>query len=107
MSYCSSSSFIFHLSYHPLGLAYFSDGAHASTDELEPRIVPPGSSSVCGVDMSCPALMYYIENEYQGTYPNNADLLEVSSGGDNFGLDKYEPLFFHPLPGKYYLHEDK
>jgi len=84
--------------YHPLGLAYFPDGAHADADELEPGIVPPGSSSTCDVDMSCPAPMYYMEKEYQGTYSNNADLVDVSSGEDNFGLDEYEPLFFHPLP---------
>ena len=40
-----------------------------------------------------------MENVYQGTYSNNADLVAVSSGEDNFGLDEYEPLFFHPLPG--------
>ena len=90
-------------SYHPLGLAYFPDGAHADADELEPGIVPPGSSSTCGDDMSCPAPMYYMENKYQGTYSNNADLVDVSAGEDNFGLDEYEPLFFHPMPGKYYF----
>ena len=91
--------FSFECSYHPLGLAYFPDGAHADADELEPGIVPPGSSSTCDTDMTCPAPMYYMENVYQGTYSNNADLVAVSSGEDNFGLDEYEPLFFHPLPG--------
>jgi len=84
--------------YHPLGFAYFADGAHADADELEPGIVPPGSSSTCDTDMACPAPMYYIENEYKGTYSNNADLLDMTTGEDNFGLDDYEPLFFHPLP---------
>ena len=41
--------------------------------------------------------MYFIEGEYQGTYSNIADLQEVSTNEDNFGLDEYEPLFFHPL----------
>ena len=42
--------------------------------------------------------MYMIDGEYQGTYSNNPYLSSVTSGEDNFGLDEYEPLFFHPLP---------
>lgn len=84
--------------YHPLGFAYFPDGAHADADELEPGIVPPGSSSTCDADMSCPAPMYYIGDEYKGTYSNNDELVEVTADEDNFGLDDYEPLFFHPMP---------
>merc|ERR1719343_682676 len=84
--------------YHPLGFAYFPDGAHADADELEPGIIPPGSSSTCGANMSCPAPMYYIGDEYKGSYSNNPDLASVTSDDDNFGLDDYEPLFFHPLP---------
>lgn len=89
----------FRCSYHPLGFAYFPDGAHADADELEPGIIPPGSSSTCGANMSCPAPMYYIGDEYKGSYSNNPDLASVTSDDDNFGLDDYEPLFFHPLPG--------
>ena len=89
-----------HRSYHPLGFAYFPDGAHADADELEPGIVPPGSSSACGADLSCPAPMYFIGDKYKGSYSNNPDLVSVTSDEDNFGLDDYEPLFFHPLPGK-------
>jgi len=84
--------------YHPLGLAYYPDGAHAEADELEPGIVPPGSSSTCDADMSCPAPMYFIDGKYQGTYSNIAELQDPTTGEDNFGLDEYEPLFFHPLP---------
>lgn len=84
--------------YHPLGLAYFADGAHDDVDELEPGIPPPGSSSTCGADMSCPAPMYYIGDEYKGIYSNNPDLVSVTTGADDFGLDAIEPLFFHPLP---------
>jgi hypothetical protein len=65
---------------------------------LEPGIVPPGSSSTCDKNMTCPAPMYYIDSEYKGAYSNNEDLLALTSGEDNFGLDDYEPLFFHPLP---------
>ncbi|KAL7554971.1 hypothetical protein ACHAWF_018546 [Thalassiosira exigua] len=86
------------LSYHPLGFAYFPDGAHADADELEPSVVPPGSSSTCDASMTCPAPMYYIENAYKGAYSNNAGLLNTTTNEDNFGLDDYEPLFFHPLP---------
>lgn len=89
----------FHRSYHPLGFAYFPDGAHAAVDELEPGIAPPGSSSTCADDMTCPAPMYYIGDEYKGSYSNNGDLNPVTTGEDNFGLDDYEPLFFRPLPG--------
>jgi len=84
--------------YHPLGFAYFPDGAHADVDELEPGIVPPGSSSTCDTTMSCPAPMYYVDDRYLGTYSNNADLLAVTENQDNFGLDDYEPKFFHPIP---------
>ena len=42
--------------------------------------------------------MYYIGDTYQGTYSNNADLrAPVTTDKENFGLDEYEPLFFHPL----------
>jgi hypothetical protein len=84
--------------YHPLGFAYFADGAHADVDELEPGIAPPGSDSTCGTDMSCPAPMYLKNEEYLGTYSNDASVSPITTGEDNFGLDDYEPLFFHPLP---------
>jgi len=93
-----SLHFISYHSYHPLGFAYFPDGAHADADELEPSIVPPGSSSECDKNMTCAAPMYYVDGDYKGTYSNNEDLLAVTSNEDNFGLDDYEPLFFHPLP---------
>ena len=65
--------------YHPLGFAYYPDGAHAEADELEPGIVPPGSTSTCGATMSCPAPMYFMDGNYQGAYSNIAGLREVSS----------------------------
>eukprot|EP01082_Thalassiosira_pseudonana_P015694 g13693.t1.1.5e17418b g13693 g13693.t1 contig9:213159-214342(-) len=85
---------------HPLGFAYYPDGAHANADELEPTIVPPGSSSTCDTDSSCPAPMYHMNEEYLGSYSNNVN---ISSGqisdnaSEDFGLDNYEPMFFHPL----------
>lgn len=48
--------------------------------------------------MTCSAPMYYVDGEYKGSYSNNEDLLALTNGEDNFGLDDYEPLFFHPLP---------
>ena len=92
--------FLFHyiISYHPLGFAYYPDGAHADADELEPGIAPPGSSSDCDKNMTCAAPMYYVDGDYKGTYSNNEDLVALTNDEDNFGLDDYEPLFFHPLP---------
>lgn len=79
--------------YHPLGLAYYADGAHDDADELEPVITPPGSSSTCASSGSCAAPMYMKGGEYLGEYSNNAYIAPVT-GSDNFGLDDYEPEFF-------------
>ena len=50
---------------HPLGFAYFPDGAHDDVDELEPGIAPPGSvDQSCLEDNSCPAPMYFVGGEY-------------------------------------------
>ena len=83
--------------YHPLGFAYYPDGAHADVDELEPGIAPPGSASKCADDMTCPAPMYFQAGTYLGEYSNDANVAPVTTGADNFGLDDYEPKFFHPL----------
>jgi hypothetical protein len=94
--------------YHPLGFAYFADGAHDDKNELEPSIVPPGSESKCDGDDSCPAPMYYENGVYLGKYSNlpifddgNSTIpIEISQNeelaGDDFGLDHYEPKFFLP-----------
>jgi hypothetical protein len=84
--------------YHPLGFAYFPDGAHANVDELEPGIPPPETSSQCSTDMTCPAPMYFKNGQYLGDYSNDPDLFTVTSRKTNFGLDDYEPLFFRSLP---------
>lgn len=83
--------------YHPLGFAYFADGAHDDVDELEPGI-GLGNDSSCIEDLSCPAPMYFLNDQYFGTYSNIASVANITAGEDNFGLDDYEPLFFHPLP---------
>jgi hypothetical protein len=69
---------------HPLGFAYYPDGAHDDKDELEPIVSPLGSA--CPVTFSCPSPNYYIDTEFQG-----------EAGTGNFGLDDYEPLFFRNL----------
>ena len=84
---------------HPLGFSYYPDGAHANADELEPTIVPPGSSSTCDTDSSCPAPMYHMNEEYLGSYSNNVNISSEhisDNASEDFGLDNYEPMFFHP-----------
>lgn len=65
---------------HPLGFAYYPDGAHDNKDELEPII--NASLSICATTFSCPTPNYYLNNEYLGEL-----------GTANFGLDDYEPKF--------------
>jgi len=81
--------------YHPLGFAYYPDGAHEGVDELEPGIAPPGSSSTCTDDDAflCPAPMYLKDGTYLGVYSNNAGI-KAETGDEDFGLDVYEPEFF-------------
>uniref|UniRef100_A0A7S2LG87 DUF305 domain-containing protein n=1 Tax=Leptocylindrus danicus TaxID=163516 RepID=A0A7S2LG87_9STRA len=85
---------------HPLGFAYLPDGAHDDVDELEPTIDPPSATAKqapCSASAGCPAPMYFQNGEYLGTYSNNAALVNVTSGEDNFGLDDYEPKFLQPI----------
>jgi len=82
---------------HPLGFAYYPDGAHDDQPELEPGIKPENSASACEDSMSCPAPMYMLGDEYLGAYSNNDMIVPMTMGEDDFGLDVYEPLFFYPL----------
>jgi len=41
--------------------------------------------------------MYFQAGTYLGEYSNDANVAPVTTGADNFGLDDYEPKFFHPL----------
>jgi hypothetical protein len=84
--------------FHPLGFSYYADGAHDEQDELEPGIAPYDTSSSCADTLSCPSPMYFRDGTYLGTYSNIPEVLDVTQGEFNFGLDDYEPLFFHPLP---------
>jgi len=84
--------------YHPIGFAYYPDGAHDDVDELEPGVTPPGSSGTCADSMTCASPMYFLNGTYLGEYSNDSNIAPRTTGANNFGLDDYEPLFFHPLP---------
>jgi hypothetical protein len=74
--------------YHPLGFAYYPDGAHDNKEELEAGIPPPFSDSDCSSTLTCPTPMYML---------NNKPLYSNSTGNSNFGLEEYEPMFFFPF----------
>ena len=80
--------------YHPLGFAYFPDGAHAGVDELEPGISQSGSS--CVDDDTCQAPMYYKDGDFAGAGGAYDNQVSPIQGGEDFGLDNYEPDFFYP-----------
>jgi hypothetical protein len=79
--------------YHPMGIAYFPDGAHDDKDELEPA-VSVNAASTCAADANCPAPMYFSGDDYLGVYSNIPEVKAVTVGEEDFGLDVYEPLFF-------------
>jgi hypothetical protein len=79
--------------YHPLGMAYFPDGAHAGVDELEPGITQT-TGDTCAAGNTCQAPRYFKDNVFAGTTYDNTAATPV--GGDDFGLDNYEPEFFIP-----------
>jgi hypothetical protein len=68
--------------YHPIGFAYFPDGAHVDADELEPGITQTGST--CVADNTCPTPLYFRDGVFLGNPLDKSD----------FGLDVYEPDFF-------------
>jgi hypothetical protein len=82
--------------YHPLGFAYFPDGAHDGVDELEPGI-SLGNDTCCTETLSCPAPMYFLNDKYLGTYSNQPGILAATVNEDDIGLDLYERRFFHPI----------
>ena len=49
--------------------------------------------------------MYFKDGAYLGTYSNDANIQVPTTGEDDFGLDHYEPLFFHP-PGQWTEYND-
>lgn len=82
--------------YHPLGFAYFPDGAHESVEELEPAVTAK-VDAVCRATATCPAPMYFLGDRYLGTYSNIEEVAPITVNEENFGLDDYEPMFFHPV----------
>lgn len=83
--------------YHPMGFAYFPDGAHADKPELEPTVTETAGND-CAETATCPAPMYFSNDVYLGTYSNIAAVKNATVDEEDFGLDHYEPLFFYPLP---------
>ena len=73
--------------YHPMGFAYFPDGAHDDKDELEPGISQTGSS--CVTNNTCPTPLYFLDGTFLGNPLDRSD----------FGLDVYEPDFFLGIAG--------
>lgn len=81
---------------HPLGFAYFPDGAHEGVDELEPGI--SYGTSGCETDNTCQAPMYYLDTYFYGNEDPETGAAETTvypaaDNGGNFGLDSYEPAF--------------
>jgi len=83
--------------YHPMGFAWYVDGAHVDADELEPTIAPPNApsgyscvSTWAGAPpyLDCPAPRYQLDG---------APITPASAFGEDFGLDDYEPRFFYPF----------
>jgi len=79
-----------------MGFAYLPDGALLDNPELEPgETLTEGNT--CAESLTCSAPMYFDGTGYLGSYSNQDDVLNSTSGEDDFGLDFYEPQFFHPL----------
>ena len=91
---------------HPLGFAYYPDGAHEDVDELELEVEPPsGGSAGCAATSTCDSPKYYGGKDGESYLGGTADTVltgathgyfaGVTDGG--FGLDTYEPQFKFPL----------
>ncbi len=78
--------------YHPLGFAYYPDGALVGATELEPSAVKQGNNDVCVATAACDSPHYYIGDTYLGG----------DDGDGGFGLDKYEPIFALPIDRWYH-----
>ena len=92
---------------HPIGLAYYPDGAHADKPELELEQEPPsGASAGCKDTATCDSPKYFGGKDGTSYLGGPADTVltstthgffaGVTDGG--FGLDTYEPQFKLPLP---------
>ena len=74
--------------FHPLGFAYFADGAHKDVDELEPGI-SQSAGDTCKAGNTCQAPRYFKNNVFLGKNFDNV----AKVGGEDFGLDVFEPQF--------------
>ena len=84
--------------FHPIGFAYFADGAHKNVDELEPGITQTdGNTCAQFLTVNCSAPMYFLGGESLGVYNNIPEQGNLTTGEEDFGLDAYEPQFFHPF----------
>jgi hypothetical protein len=73
--------------FHPLGFAYYPDGALVGATELEPSTVKEGNDDTCVATATCDSPHYYIGDTYLGG----------DDGDGGFGLDSYEPAFALPI----------
>merc|ERR1712161_101740 len=84
--------------YHPMGFAWYVDGAHVDADELEPTIAPPNDT---GIYNCCTGKCYYSSGPPDCPSPryrlDGAPITKASASGEDFGLDDYEPRFFYPF----------
>jgi hypothetical protein len=74
-----------------IGIAYSPYG-----DEDLKVEVQPGTSKGrqgCITNHTCPAPMYFLNDEYLGKYSNIEEIKPITTGEDDFGLNAYEPLF--------------
>jgi hypothetical protein len=83
--------------FHPLGFAYFPDGAHDGKAEVEPG----GSegSTGCEATATCPSPMYHATGlgGYLGTYSNDETIAPLTTNETDSGLEHYEPRFYYPM----------
>jgi hypothetical protein len=87
-----------------MGFAYYPDGYHNDGAELEADVSE--SFSDCDLDLTCPAAMYHVGDDYLGEYSNSFEVVNRTYGAEENGLEEYESYFKMPLPewashGKY------
>mmetsp|Transcript_20472 Transcript_20472/g.38499 ORF Transcript_20472/g.38499 Transcript_20472/m.38499 type:complete len:317 (-) Transcript_20472:872-1822(-) len=86
---------------HPIGFAYYPDGALKNADELEIGVDPPGGSTTgCSATETCQSPQYYggikgttFLGGPAGTLLSTTDNPHAGVADGGFGLDTYEPQF--------------
>jgi hypothetical protein len=74
-----------------IGIAYSPYGDEEVKIEAEPGISLGNPD--CIATKTCPAPMYFLNDEYLGKYSNIASVKNITQDEEDFGLDVYEPLF--------------